>query len=376
MEKPFDSEHQAKLKFAAHRAPGKTLADTLAEKTVAELRELSKHYHIKRVASMKKADLILALSLSLQNQTQLATTLFVLPPEEWSFFLKVADKGMVVVNSEPIASYYRLQQIGCLQTYFFDNCFYCVVPLEIRETYVSLRNGGIVAKKSRGDLLHAYAMACMNLYGIISQDDFVALFNSQNEKKTTIDEVFSSLLYHVAVDAGYCFWEDYIVCDIFEEDEFDGAQNLLQQIQDKPRYIPQKEELLKYADEYYFERTKHVAALEKVLIQKTGISTKRAADIATELCLMCRDDAPLSELLQSVAGQIGEFTETSLNQIADALVSLKNNSRIWVNNGHTPEEILGMFKRGPVRKTQKVGRNELCPCGSGKKYKKCCGRND
>jgi uncharacterized protein YecA (UPF0149 family) len=24
--------------------------------------------------------------------------------------------------------------------------------------------------------------------------------------------------------------------------------------------------------------------------------------------------------------------------------------------------------------SRKVGRNELCPCGSGKKYKKCCGR--
>ncbi|MBR1588378.1 MAG: SEC-C domain-containing protein, partial [Kiritimatiellae bacterium] len=22
-----------------------------------------------------------------------------------------------------------------------------------------------------------------------------------------------------------------------------------------------------------------------------------------------------------------------------------------------------------------VGRNDPCPCGSGKKYKKCCGRN-
>ncbi len=28
---------------------------------------------------------------------------------------------------------------------------------------------------------------------------------------------------------------------------------------------------------------------------------------------------------------------------------------------------------GPVRKPPKVGRNEPCPCGSGKKYKKCCG---
>ncbi|MFA6940799.1 MAG: SEC-C metal-binding domain-containing protein [Clostridiaceae bacterium] len=28
-----------------------------------------------------------------------------------------------------------------------------------------------------------------------------------------------------------------------------------------------------------------------------------------------------------------------------------------------------------VRNDNKVGRNDPCPCGSGKKYKKCCGRN-
>lgn len=27
-----------------------------------------------------------------------------------------------------------------------------------------------------------------------------------------------------------------------------------------------------------------------------------------------------------------------------------------------------------VRKEKKIGRNDPCPCGSGKKYKKCCGR--
>lgn len=27
-----------------------------------------------------------------------------------------------------------------------------------------------------------------------------------------------------------------------------------------------------------------------------------------------------------------------------------------------------------IRETRKIGRNEKCPCGSGKKYKKCCGR--
>jgi len=28
----------------------------------------------------------------------------------------------------------------------------------------------------------------------------------------------------------------------------------------------------------------------------------------------------------------------------------------------------------PKKPLVKVGRNEPCPCGSGKKYKKCCGK--
>ena len=29
----------------------------------------------------------------------------------------------------------------------------------------------------------------------------------------------------------------------------------------------------------------------------------------------------------------------------------------------------------PVVKAEKVYPNDPCPCGSGKKYKKCCGKN-
>ena len=36
----------------------------------------------------------------------------------------------------------------------------------------------------------------------------------------------------------------------------------------------------------------------------------------------------------------------------------------------------GSEKRQPVRKAKKPGRNDPCPCGSGKKYKHCCGKDD
>jgi len=32
-------------------------------------------------------------------------------------------------------------------------------------------------------------------------------------------------------------------------------------------------------------------------------------------------------------------------------------------------------KKPISRSSDKVGRNDMCPCGSGKKYKKCCGAN-
>lgn len=34
----------------------------------------------------------------------------------------------------------------------------------------------------------------------------------------------------------------------------------------------------------------------------------------------------------------------------------------------------GEVEKKPVKTGPKVGRNDPCPCGSGKKYKKCCGR--
>jgi hypothetical protein len=43
-------------------------------------------------------------------------------------------------------------------------------------------------------------------------------------------------------------------------------------------------------------------------------------------------------------------------------------SRPFIPSGYTAPE------KGGLQRTEKVGRNDPCPCGSGKKYKKCCGQ--
>ncbi|WP_371257832.1 SEC-C metal-binding domain-containing protein [Synechococcus sp. PCC 7502] len=44
-----------------------------------------------------------------------------------------------------------------------------------------------------------------------------------------------------------------------------------------------------------------------------------------------------------------------------------------------PQKIKGKNKINftpATRQSKKVGRNEKCPCGSGKKYKKCCRKQE
>jgi len=61
-----------------------------------------------------------------------------------------------------------------------------------------------------------------------------------------------------------------------------------------------------------------------------------------------------------------EFQKTVLEQMAMDEEAAMARAASAGGDGAPP-------KRQPVRRGRKIGRNEPCPCGSGKKYKKCCG---
>ena len=62
---------------------------------------------------------------------------------------------------------------------------------------------------------------------------------------------------------------------------------------------------------------------------------------------------------------------TEAAEITDA--SLKDTAISLVDGSITPKE--GGINKTVVNEQPKVGRNDMCPCGSGKKYKNCCGKN-
>lgn len=225
------------------------------------------------------------------------------------------------------------------------------------------------------------AIAAVNLYGVISQEDFVSLFNSYHERQTDEDEVFSILISQVYAQIGFSFWDDYIVDDSFEEDDFKGVRHLLRDRRGKPRYNPPFDEFIKYADWNYFEDTPQLEAL-RLALGKHIANPDEVLDLVEELYDAFRAEWGMQEYMDLLSDHGVVFDD--MNQVKamlQLLVDAKNNTRLWQNHGHTPRELAsrGRSKIIPFPGTQqqqavKVGRNELCPCGSGKKYKNCCGK--
>lgn len=88
----------------------------------------------------------------------------------------------------------------------------------------------------------------------------------------------------------------------------------------------------------------------------------------------------VNEWIEIMAEHGYEPNEAHLHRVINLLMNMHNSLPNWMNNGWAPEEIADvMYGRKAFYNEDgskmKVGRNDLCPCGSGKKYKACCGRN-
>ncbi|MCX8132265.1 MAG: preprotein translocase subunit SecA [Clostridia bacterium] len=78
-----------------------------------------------------------------------------------------------------------------------------------------------------------------------------------------------------------------------------------------------------------------------------------------------------------------EMFEEMIKNIQEDSVKMVLNSHIDSENAPQREKVAEPITashgdegpRKPVVKNDRVGRNDTCPCGSGKKYKKCCGAN-
>lgn len=183
---------------------------------------------------------------------------------------------------------------------------------------------------------------------------------------------------------------------IMEFNEFDKQ---LAQRKGKPFYVPEREELLRYTDDFYFQINKEYIALRdyvKIIANGDG---EKAEMVAEDVQGICQMDFSV-EAAFNVFNRLGVKLKNKkqISKVMELIMELANHTRLWENNGHTPAEIYNRMEKPYLNSlpqgnapslreyigvgqgskstktlpTEKIGRNDPCPCGSGKKYKKCC----
>ena len=108
----------------------------------------------------------------------------------------------------------------------------------------------------------------------------------------------------------------------------------------------------------------------------------------------CSMDGRMSAIMENLNQKGIQFNDEQLEKFTKLIMEANNNTRMLEFRGYTPNEISGAvwpFATGkphtampnsfvptamPMQpaSARKIYPNDPCPCGSGKKYKKCCGR--
>ena len=357
-------------------APYTKLRDILQLKTVAELRSLAGLHGVRRIYQMRKAGLVTAIFDAMLVQDRMENILFLLDSASWRRLLKIAECGSSEIHGSSVNYDTVLLELCYLQAFLQDGVVTYVMPDEVRSAVLDLIEGGFQARKERSDLIHAYAMAAINLYGVVAKDDLLKIFSMQNRPALNEEELDLVLLRQIARECGYVLLGTEIASEAFSYNQYRDIPDLLARVGNKPRYIPTKTEFLKYADPDYYEPTAYTQELEQYLRTSCHLDTQRLSELMIELHYAIVLEAPMQRLLDLFVEYGVELSAVELHTISKLLVELSNHTRLWSNNGHTPSELAG---RPPVvgradHKSKKIGRNDPCPCGSGKKYKRCCGR--
>ena len=216
----------------------------------------------------------------------------------------------------------------------------------------------------------------------------------------------------------------FVHLQLFEDAEFDY---LLRQQMDKDFYIPSAQQIDEICRIGYEASSSAYKKLESFFTKKLKFSYEQAVTWCLQVWTNSYEGESPSKIINKMTEANIEFEEKMINELLELLVTAHNNTRMKENRGYKPSEMVRkksvdkmptivpassnaaailkdaapqlqamgvpvdlngntdviqttMFPIGlngePIRVEKKIYPNDPCPCGSGKKYKKCCGKNN
>lgn len=192
-----------------------------------------------------------------------------------------------------------------------------------------------------------YVFACINLYGVITLDDFISVYHRYEGTLLNKEEVIPVLELLDSIDEINVSFCDNILANGYfipqSSDDFIEAKAMLKLQGDKPRYLPENEEFLRYMDPTYIEPTEAMKEFE-VFLTKHGMNPKRSAEDIKLDVLEFRDEIVFGEQLSHYVDYLnkaGYVFNGEIQMIAFAAVAkdMNNETRIYENKGFTPTEL-------------------------------------
>lgn len=146
------------------------------------------------------------------------------------------------------------------------------------------------------------------------------------------------------------------------------------------------QQLMRAGQKDFTERTPAYRQFAAFIAENYDISPAEADQLVEECVYAIQIQQSLPDILKFLRSNL-EIDAQMRKIMLRYLAALANTTRQWVLKGYTPDELFGREKarldpfpeiispvQAPPAPTKKIGRNDPCPCGSGKKYKKCCGK--
>lgn len=276
-----------------------------------------------------------------------------------------------------------------------------VIPPLVRRGYNSIWTADLELKWQKRNWMYKCLEAGQYLYGVMTWDVLEQLFRLAypNADAAEICGFFDST---PANSQWFTERDGKLVLNGFEQDDY--YKYLEQQIQgDVDFYIPTKAEVEELYDQGCLISREAHAKLRDFIAETFGCDKDTASFKVHDLYEAVNSHVRVNDAAEAFAAdESGQFTFPSDEvevKFIELFMEMSRECRIRDNRGHDYYEMIAFMalknrasaagtgsasgskpagstasKPAPVRRV-KIGRNDPCPCGSGKKYKNCCGKN-
>lgn len=351
--------------------------------TKDDLKELIRYNNYGVKLSLNKPEMSKELAQAIEEK--FIETLRVITSSELLELEKIVLYNMSFVDLDSDFEMFRLKNKYSLKgfIYFLDSKEHypekiLVVPKEIINILITNIDKFEYDEPYKREEVITIITGLVNLYGVyeISHLKFMLdKFGIENIDDNFIEECFvnSNIL-----SKEFNKFNEYIVHKASMIDM--SCVEIIKSTKFKEYYIPSYDEVMNYVDNGMDTTRKSYIEMFDYLKKLTKNSYFDVNDVAFMIYDLCIMDANIHDIIEMInSSEVAYDTENQFKELLTLVMNLSSDSRKWINRGFTPNELLkhnadNIIKLNKEKK--KVGRNDPCPCGSGKKYKKCCMLNN